>query len=267
MDGVSGRRNGKKGFRFARGALILVLLLAPFGQRCFAGAGPKGDGGECGAEFGEDCPQGPFRYVEVKSITFTEGEESKRTWQVKAFQDKQRRPGPAEIRFCADSCRQRFRAVTQSDKTRYVFRSVRELSLVPLPIDRRPSNAVIFLAEQTGGSGGLRYLTLWAYRPEAKKFVNILPKILFTEQGEYKLFPSGMGNEPVLVVADYIWGEETHFARHRYEIRIYKPDARDKTTFALYREYETKSKYASLDETDRIDVITPELKNVKKLLE
>jgi hypothetical protein len=272
MDAISRRTRKRKHFRLAWGTLVFLtaFLLAAMSQTSLARTDtPKRSTGWCDAEFSGDCPKGPARYVEVKNIAFTVAGKPQQKWRAIAFQDDARRPGPAELRFCADSCRQRFKAVAANGKTVYKFQSVKDLLLVSLLIDGQPSDAVLFHSEHNpdGGSGSLQYLTLWLYRPETKKFVNVLPKVFSTEQGECKFFTRTRGpEEGVLVTADFIWGDdETHFARHRYKLEIYKFDPHRKT-YALYKEYETKTKYASLDETDKINVITPELRNIRALL-
>jgi hypothetical protein len=214
----------------------------------------------------------PVEYVEIKAIPLHEVLKTKEKWQAKAFQANVKDLGykkiPAKICFCTDSCRQCFEAKTDNAETVYNFQYVKKLSLEPLLKNKEPSNANLFITEYhyEGGSGSLNFLTLWVYKKETKEFVNIVPKILFTEQGEYRLFTKEKGFDEILVTADYIWGDnETHFSQHRYKIKIYKFDNNSKS-FILHKEYTTKSKYKSLDETDEINVIMPELKNIKALL-
>jgi hypothetical protein len=214
----------------------------------------------------------PVEYVEVKTIPLYEILKTKEKWEVKAFQANVEDLGykeiPARICFCTDSCRQCFEAKTDSDETLYNFQYVKKLSLEPLFKNKEPLNANLFITEYhyEGGSGSLNYLTLWVYKRETKEFVNIVPKVLFTEQGEYRLFSKEKGVEGILVIADYVWGDgETHFSQHRYKIEIYK-FVNNSKSFVLYKEYTTKSKYTSLDETDEINVIMPELKKIKKLI-
>ena len=117
-----------------------------------------------------------------------------------------------------------------------------------------------------GGSGDLTNLALLEER--GGELVNLLPLVQLTDQSEYKLWRlPEVSSLPVLVAADFIWDFEamkaskytleTHFAHHRYAIKAYvfNPGTH------LYEErvhFETKKKYAGLDDTDRVRVLDAE---------
>jgi len=88
---------------------------------------------------------------------------------------------------------------------------------------------------------------------------NLLPDVVVSNQGESRFW-----DEPtfspyrLLTVADVVGdGDEVHFTEHLYKIRTYAY-REDRGSFLLIDEYKTSKKYASLDETDKIDVLGPE---------
>ena len=262
MEIVSGRARKENGFWVVRGALVLLLLLLQPAMVRTSSAdttAPATDE-ECVPREPGECPPQPIVYVKVKSLAFTAGGGSAEKWRVEALEDKHHNDNaPAKIRFCTASRCQYFTARSIGCGGACDFQSVKELSSVPLP--GGGPNAISFLTEFFGGgSGSLDYLTLWAYRPKTKQFVNILPpKLQFTNLGEYKLFSKKEGLEGILVTADFIWTkDETHYDPHRYEVEIYKYDPHRKS-FALYKKYKTKSKYSET-------VIMPEMKHIRRLI-
>jgi hypothetical protein len=116
----------------------------------------------------------------------------------------------------------------------------------------------------TGWLGGL---SCWIYDKKSRDFVNILPPVRFTEEGECKIIRGlGSGINGVIVEANPLsdWHKEGRFGPHRYLIVIYKQDAR-----GYYKEighYKTKDKYLSLDNVESVYVIIPELEKIKHLI-
>jgi hypothetical protein len=117
-----------------------------------------------------------------------------------------------------------------------------------------------------GGSGTLVELALLRYEQDAR-LRNLLPTVQRTEQGDQAVWqlPS-VSSMPVLVTADYVWGKgETHFAQHIFEIRAYLFDS-VRQIYAEKVGYRTSHRYASLDETDQINVLVPERAEILRRL-
>jgi hypothetical protein len=116
----------------------------------------------------------------------------------------------------------------------------------------------------TGWAGSL---SCWVYDRKSRDFVNILPVVGFTEQGEYKILRNlGNGMEAVVVEANHImdWQKETHYAPHRYVISIYKQNA--KGYYEKIGYYKTTARYPSLDDVDSVHVIIPELDKIRRFI-
>jgi hypothetical protein len=117
-----------------------------------------------------------------------------------------------------------------------------------------------------GGSGDLTDLSILAER--GGELVDLLPAVQLTNQSEFKLWILPRYSRlPVLVTADFIWdfdamkasnySEETHFAHHRYGIRVYIYD--EKAQGFLERiDYVTQKKYPGLDDLDSVRVLNAE---------
>jgi hypothetical protein len=82
---------------------------------------------------------------------------------------------------------------------------------------------------------------------------------MVSNQSEYQfLNEPSISTMPLLVVADAQWGEgETHFADHRFRISTYSLDVHQ-NAYRLRDEFVTHKKYASLDRSDKIAVISYE---------
>jgi hypothetical protein len=178
---------------------------------------------------------------------------------------------PAKLCFSYDSVgheQECFEAEIIIDKTSYKFQLVNNLSIISLSKGQNTENGILFIAEYFGGgSGTLSLISIWIYSIEEKKFVNILPKVTITEQGEYKiLMANGDKEESIFVIADYILGKgETHFDPHRYKISIYQYNIKN-SAFNLLAEYVTTSKYKSLNYSNKADIINYELDKIKKYI-
>ena len=213
-----------------------------------------------------------IEYTQIKDIRLNDYFKINQDCSVKAFQGTENAQiedsVPARLCFCKGKSDECFEAKSFTSTGTRNFQFVKKLSITPLFKSKEPHNAVLFIAENhtEGGSGYLRLITLWTYSILDKKFVNLLPLIQITEQGEYRLLTAKEGIEGLFVTADYIWGEnETHFSPHRYKINIYFFND-GKKSYNLRKEYITKSKYKSLDDVERINVIMPELNKIKELL-
>jgi len=115
--------------------------------------------------------------------------------------------------------------------------------------------------------GWVDSLWCWVYSPKVNDFVNILPPMLTSDQGEYKIFPNlGDGIQGVIVKADEIanWQKEGRFGHHRYRVSIYMQGADG--YYKKIGDYKTAVKYPSFDDTDEINVIIPELDKIKHLI-
>jgi hypothetical protein len=132
-------------------------------------------------------------------------------------------------------------------------------------------NLVLFTATFSGGGSGT--LTSFALLEEqAGELVDLLPTVQLTNQSEYRLWnlPSVSGL-PVLVTADFIWDfdaaqksdftQETHFAAHRYAIRVYLFDAAS-GHYLQKVHYDTNEKYPGLDDVDQIKVLDSERQRI-----
>ncbi len=110
-----------------------------------------------------------------------------------------------------------------------------------------------------GGSGTLTHFAL--LEQQSCDFVNLLPTVQLTNQSEYKLWNlPEVSKAPALVTADFVWdidAGETHFAPHRYAVKMYVFDVK----VGRYMQrvgYVTAGKYPGLDEKDAIRVLDAE---------
>jgi hypothetical protein len=208
-------------------------------------------------------------YFEVKSILLDPVFNTKERWRVSAFEPniEYYKEIPAKICFerLSESDQQTcfYSEVVTNHKT-YRCQFVKKLSPIFLLKNQVYSKAIIFTAEYSmGGSGSLELITLWSYNKKKNSFVNLLPPVAITNQGEYQFFTDLKENIGCLfITADYIGGEnETHFSPHRYLIKIYKYDLK-RNKFRFIDKYETKAKYKSLNDVDEISVIKFEKKKI-----
>lgn len=133
----------------------------------------------------------------------------------------------------------------------YHYQTVKKLEIIPTP------HLIAFIAEFYGnGSGALNQLSFWQYDKATDSFSQA-GLITLTEQGEYKL------DDQLLITADARWGkDETHFSPHQFDITVYRyvPDSGYSKAFS----YLSAKKYPSLDDTNKIDVISHEMPEIKK---
>ena len=126
----------------------------------------------------------------------------------------------------------------------------------------------LFAATFSGcGSGTLTRFSLLTV--QGGDFVNLLPKVGLTNQSEFKIWNLPQYSVlPILVTADFIWdfdAGETHFAHHRYEISAYAFDPKT-GRYQLKTSYQTRRKYAGLDDLDTIDVLDVERPTIRAKL-
>lgn len=127
----------------------------------------------------------------------------------------------------------------------------------------RNGSVVLFLATFSGGgSGSLTSLALLRYEA-ASGILNLLPFVGLSEQSDQATWEiPEISDYPILLTADYRWSKgETHFAGHYYNVTAYRMDAATDRYARMFR-YGTSKKYASLDETDKVNVIEPERANI-----
>ena len=91
---------------------------------------------------------------------------------------------------------------------------------------------------------------------------------VISEQSEYEILPmTKNGHGGVFVTADYELSlGETHFSSHHFIVRIFRLGS-DRSAFASIDSYTTARRYPSLDDTDRIDVISYEMAEIEKRLD
>lgn len=211
-------------------------------------------------------------YKEVKSLSLIQEFATKKDWHVAAYQpegalspDDDPRFGdvPAKLCFRHDNNEMNMRctlitSVSPNSKLIYHYQTVSELSIVAKP------HLIKFVAEYSGGaSGKLVQISFWRYDQGLDTFE---PDglISLTEQGEYRLFDTD-GRQDFLVTADAQWrADETHFSPHQFYIQIYQYQSPG--GYAKLLGYITPSKYPSLDDADKIDVISHELAEIRKRL-
>lgn len=145
-------------------------------------------------------------------------------------------------------------------------RSLKVLSLCDIKGCANTCGLLLDAEDQSPGAGWVGSLSCWVYEPKLHDFVNILPPVLFSDQGEYKIFRNlGNGIHGVIVKANELadWAKEGRYGRHRYLISVYMQNA--KGYCKKIGDFRTAIKYPSLDE-DEVDVIIPELDKVKHLI-
>ena len=126
---------------------------------------------------------------------------------------------------------------------------------------------VLFSAQFSGGgSGTLDSLAILRYE-SAGKVVNLLPFVGVTNQSDHAMWHVPQAsNFPILVTADFIWTDgETHFAKHFYTVSAYRFDDQ-KDQYIKAFSYRTSKKYAGLDETDQVNVLSSERENILRRL-
>jgi len=157
-------------------------------------------------------------------------------------------------------------AEAHSGVARYAFQGVETLSVEHILNDGE--SAVLFVARFSGGgSGALRLVSLWGAAGAQTGLRRMLLQVM-SEQSEYEILPmTKNGHVGVFVTADYELSlGETHFSSHHFIVRIFRLGS-DRSAFASIDSYTTARRYPSLDDTDRIDVISYEMAEIEKRLD
>jgi len=218
-----------------------------------------------------------IKYSAVKSLQLDPILKTNAGWRVTAY-EAENIENKYELEIPAKLCFENSTKTTQQkcfypeyilDKmTTYKCQFVKNLSIIALCKNQIHSKAVLFTAEFFGGgSGSLKLITLWSFNNKENNFINLLPPVAITEQGEYQFFINLKDNIGCLFIkADYIFGDdETHFSPHRYRIKIYRYSKKT-NSFKFVNKYETKVKYKSLNDVDEISVIKYEKKKILDLI-
>lgn len=129
--------------------------------------------------------------------------------------------------------------------------------------------AVLFSANLNYSGSGATWLWSLLVLDSHGMWDNMFPEITSSNQSEHLFWrsatssPYGYG---IFTVADFIWAEgETHFATHRYEIRSYEycPST---SKYVLADQFTTRGKFPGLDDVESVNVIRPELPEIKQHL-
>jgi hypothetical protein len=142
-----------------------------------------------------------------------------------------------------------------------------ELKLITIRESGSPKSGVLFVTEARGKVEPTRLITIWTYHSSSGTFHNLLPTVRINLQGEYLIIPKMKeGVEGILITASRIWnGErESLYGHHKYTIKIYVQS--DKGKYVLKSQYVTRKSYPGLDDTEKIDVITNEMKYISSRL-
>jgi len=204
----------------------------------------------------------PSAFEEIKTLPLKQAFGTTKEWHVTAYQpvgdDAETGDTSAKLCFWFEELKKQehctpIASTLPNGGMTYHYQTVKELAVIPAP------HIIKFVAQFFGGgSGVLDQVSFWQYDKNTDSFSQA-GLVTLTEQSEYKLF----GQE--LVTANARWGEgETHFSPHRFDIEVYKytPNGGYTKLFG----YLTAKKYPSLDDTDKIDVISHEMPEIKKRL-
>lgn len=199
-----------------------------------------------------------FSFTEIKTIPLKQVFGTTKDWHVTAYQPL---GDDAAAKLCfwfeaskkqAD-CTSIISTLPHGGMT-YHYQTVKELAVISTP------HLVKFVAQFSGGGSGLLdQVSFWRYEKDTDVFIPA-GRITLSEQSEYQLLGEGW-----LLTADAHLSEgETHFAPHRFAITAYQyaPSAGYEKRFS----YLSPVKYPSLDDTDKIDVISREMPEIKKRL-
>lgn len=220
----------------------------------------------------------PLHYAEVKTLSLKGIFKTKSDWHVTVFQPEGERYKddyirfgdiPAKICFWKEKTKKEENCtkITSAYKNQdliYQYQTVKELSVETSPVSK---NILIkFVAEYSGGGSGLLHqISFWKYDKVSDRF-EVEGLITLTEQGEHKWVDWEGDIKEMFITADANWKtDETHFSLHHFYVDVYQYDKVHGLTKILT--YLTPKKYSSFEEVDKINVISHEIPNIKKLLE
>jgi hypothetical protein len=141
-----------------------------------------------------------------------------------------------------------------------------ELQILSISVSRSPKSGVLFVAEAGGKVEPTRLMTIWTFDSGSDRFHNILPATRINLQGEFLVIPNLEGIEGVLITANRIWNAktETLYGKHKYAMKILALNNSGK--YELKKQYVTRQMYPGWDDAEKIDVISKEMKTIKKLI-
>lgn len=211
-------------------------------------------------------------YVSVENISLGTALGTKNEWSAAAYQIRETETVSLEMtdkpaRLC-------FTPLDNSSKGQCfdakdgeeAFPIFVELKLVTIRKSRLAKSGVLFVAEAGGKVEPTRLITIWTFHSGSDRFLNLLPAARINLQGEYLIIPNMEGVEGVLITANRIWNAEREnlHGNHKYSIKIYTLN--NSGHYVLKRQYVTRKQYPGLDNTEKIDVITGEMKTIKTLI-
>jgi hypothetical protein len=212
-------------------------------------------------------------YKEVKTLSLKSEFNTVKDWHVTAWQaegkhypDDDPRFGDIPAKICfwnsENKVEERCTKITsalRNDTLVYSYQTVGELSVI-----HRPVSLIRFVAKYSGGAiGALNQISFWRYNKKLDSFEQE-GLITLSEQGEYTSIEQG-NLRGTLVTADANWQpDETHFSPHHFYIEAYKYTPN--TGYIKVLGYLTHDKYPSLDDVEKIDVISHETPKIRKLL-
>ncbi|MCX5815100.1 MAG: hypothetical protein NTX75_02510 [Proteobacteria bacterium] len=229
-----------------------------------------------------------IEYKEAKTIPLYETFKTKEKWHATAYdikdveklyeycgknpdkcKDENNLPPAMKLCFWHDKNNQICHRVEDrvDSKDSGSFQTVQTMKIVELCKSCKYKYGLMVLAQNWGfASGHLDALSIWTYAKNENKFINNFPSVRFSEQTEYKIFSSNKElRESVVVIARAIWNledkNETRYSPHKFEITIHR--LKKNGYYQRIGTYVTKKKYPSYDDVDKIDVITPEIENIK----
>lgn len=211
-------------------------------------------------------------YVSVGNVTLGTALGTTNEWSATAYQIKE--TDTVSLEMTDKPARLCFTPLNESSKGqcfdakegKEAFPIYVELKLVMIRESRSPKSGVLFVAETGGKVEPTRLITIWTFHSGSNRFHNLLPTTRINLQGEYLIIPNLEGIEGVFVTANRIWNAEgeTLYGNHNYTIKIYT--LKNAGNYVLKRQYVTRKKYPGLDDAEKIDVISSEMKTIKKLI-
>lgn len=124
--------------------------------------------------------------------------------------------------------------------------------------DNNPPLVEFTVIYSNEGSGALVQYSLWQYESISESFAPA-GEIILSEQGEYS------AKDDWIYTADAILGAgETHFSPHYFMIKAYRIDKKNGLVQLIH--YLTGGKYPSLDDVEKIDVLSHEKRDIQAKL-
>jgi hypothetical protein len=210
-------------------------------------------------------------YIAVKNIVLGNALGTTNEWSAVAYQVKETDTVSPEMtdvpaRLCFHQSRDPGASQCFDAKDgKEAFPIFEELKLITIRESRAPKSGVLFVTEAVGKAEPTHLITLWTYHPSSRTFQNLLPTIRINLQGEYLIIPkSKEGIEGIFITANRIWNveRESLYGHHKYAIAIYVQN--DTGKYVLKSQYVTRKSYPGLDDVDKVDVISKEMKNIRK---